>query len=84
MLRLTELKLPLDHGEGAIAAAILERLRIKPDDLRSYSVFRRAIDARKKSAIALTYTLDIDVKNEAAVLARGKKDIHLSPAPDMR
>jgi hypothetical protein len=84
MLRLTELKLPLGHGDGDIAAAILERLRIKPDDLRSYSVFRRAIDARKRSAIALTYTLDIDVKNEAAVLARGKKDVHLSLAPDMR
>jgi hypothetical protein len=84
MLRLTELKLPLGHGDGDIAAAILERLRIKPDDLRSYSVFRRAIDARKRSAIVLTYTLDIEVKNEAAVLARSKKDVHLSLAPDMR
>jgi hypothetical protein len=84
MLRLTELKLPLGHGDGDIAAAILERLRIEPDGLRGYSVFRRAIDARKKSAIALTYTLDIDVKNEAAVLARSKKDVHLSLAPDMR
>jgi uncharacterized protein len=84
MLRLIELKLPLGHGDGDIAVAILERLRIKRDDLRGYSVFRRAIDARKKSAIALTYTLDIDVKNEAVVLARGKKDVHLSLAPDTR
>ena len=83
MLRLTELKLPIGHGDGDIAGAILERLRIKPDDLRGYSVFRRAIDARKKSAIALTYTLDIDVKNEAAVLARdpqiGPGDLLLAP-----
>jgi uncharacterized protein len=84
MLRLTELKLPLDHGEGAIADAIRERLRIGPDDLLGYSVFRRAVDARKKSVIALTYTLDVDVKNEATVLARGKKDKQLSPTPDMR
>src|SRR3984957_4959777 len=84
MLRLTKLKLPLDHGDGDIAAAILERLQIKPEDLRGYSIFRRAIDARKKSAIVLTYTLDIDVKNEAAVLARSKKNVHLSLAPDMR
>src|ERR1700722_4894200 len=82
MLRLTELKLPLDHGDTA--APILERLQIKPEDLRGYSIFRRAIDARKKSAIVLTYTLDIDVKNEAAVLARSKKNVHLSLAPDMR
>src|SRR6202046_2152792 len=84
MLRLTELKLPLGHGDGDIAAAILERLRIKPDDLRSYSVFRRAIDARQSSSVVLTYTWDIEVKNEAAVLARSKKDVHLSLAPDMR
>jgi uncharacterized FAD-dependent dehydrogenase len=84
MLRLTELKLPLDHGEGAIADAIHERLRIKPDELRSYSVFRRAVDARKKSAIALIYTLDVAIEDEAAVLARNKKDKHLSPTPDMR
>jgi uncharacterized FAD-dependent dehydrogenase len=84
MLRLTELKLPLDHGEGAIADAIRERLRIKPDDLRSYSVFRRAVDARKKSAIALTYTLDVDLKDEAVVLARNMSDKHLSLTPDMR
>jgi uncharacterized protein len=84
MLRLTELKLPLDHGEGAIAAAVHERLRIKPDELRNYSVFRRAVDARKKSAIALIYTVDIDLKDEAAVLARNTRDKHLSPTPDMR
>ena len=84
MLRLTELRLPLDHGEGDIAAAIRERLCLKPDDLRGYSVFRRAVDARKKSAIALTYTLDIDVNNETAVLARSKKDKHLAPTPDLR
>src|SRR5450759_1555413 len=70
MLRLTELKLPLDHAEDAIAAAIVHRLGIAAADLRGYSVFRRAYDARRRSAIALIYTLDIDVADEAAVRAR--------------
>ena len=70
MLRLTELKLPLDHAEDEIEAAVLKRLRLKPQDLIGYSVFRRAVDARKKSAIALIYTLDVEVKNEAALLKR--------------
>ena len=83
MLRLTDLKLPLDHADGDIASAVLERLRIAPQDLRGYAVFRRAVDARKRSAIALIYALDIDVKNETAVLARCKGDPHLSPAPDL-
>ncbi|MBX9773558.1 MAG: NAD(P)/FAD-dependent oxidoreductase [Xanthobacteraceae bacterium] len=82
MLRLTELKLPLDHAPDAIAAAVLKRLQLKPQDLIDCSVFRRAVDARKKSAIALIYTLDISVRNEAAVLKRMAGDRNLSVAPD--
>ena len=33
MLRLSELKLPLDHGEEALQEAVLKRLRIPPDRL---------------------------------------------------
>jgi hypothetical protein len=46
MLRLTELKLPLDHEQGAIESAILKRLKISASDFIGYSVFRRATDAR--------------------------------------
>ena len=74
MLRLTEIKLPLDHPPEAVAAAAVARLRIAPDDLISCTVFRRAHDARKKSAIALIYSLDVEVKNEAAILKRFAKE----------
>src|ERR1043166_3894391 len=83
MLRLTELKLPLDHAEGAVEASLLQRLGIAASELIGFSVFRRAVDARKKSAIALIYTLDVEVKNEAALLRRLKGDRNVSVAPDM-
>ncbi|HUZ65751.1 MAG TPA: NAD(P)/FAD-dependent oxidoreductase [Acetobacteraceae bacterium] len=83
MLRLTELKLPLDHGDGAIRAAIQQRLRIGPEALLGWSVFRQAVDARRKSAIALIYTLDATVADEAAVLAACAGDGTVMPAPDM-
>src|SRR5215510_6592831 len=82
MLRLTELKLDLDHAEGEIKAAVLKRLDLKPQDLLAYSVYRRAVDARKRSAIALTYTLDIEVRNEAALLKRFARDRNVGAAPD--
>src|SRR5262245_46628609 len=82
MLRLTDLKLDLDHAEGEIKAAVLKRLDLKPQDLLGYSVYRRAVDARKRSAIALTYTLDIEVRNEAALLRRFARDRNVAPAPD--
>ncbi len=82
MLRITELKLPLDHAEDALLAAICTRLGVTPDAVRSFSIFRRGYDARKKSSIMLIYTLDIDLANEAAVLARFAEDRHVQPTPD--
>jgi len=84
MIRITEIKLPLDHAEGEIEAALLKRLGIAKDGLDSFSVFRRAHDARKRSAIVLIYSIDAAVSNEAALLAKFSGDPHVIPAPDMR
>ncbi len=79
MLRLTEVKLPLDHGDEAIVDAAAERLRVPRDAVRDVSVARRAFDARKKSAIRLIYTLDVEADDEAGLLARNPA---LSRPPD--
>jgi hypothetical protein len=60
MLRITELKLPLDHVEAVLPAAILARLAIKAEDLLGFTVFRRGYDSRKKADIQLVYTLDVN------------------------
>src|SRR3989339_748286 len=83
MLRLTELKLPLDHPADALRAAILQRLGLKDDELLSVSIFKRSHDARKKHALLLIYAVDIEVKNEAALLKKFRTDRHLAPTPDM-
>ena len=70
MLRINELKLPLDHPEHALRDAILARLGIGAGDLVDFNVFKRSYDARKKTAIVLIYAIDVEVRNEAAVLAR--------------
>lgn len=82
MLRITELKLPLNHPEEALAAAIRERLRITPRDLIRYTIARRAHDARDKDDIQLVYSVDVTVKNEGQVLNRTKRDRHVGPTPD--
>jgi uncharacterized FAD-dependent dehydrogenase len=83
MLRLTEVKLPLDHAKDAIKAAIFERLGIAADDLIHYAIFRRGVDARKSHAILFIYTLDVEVRDEARILARFKKGPHVTTAPDV-
>ncbi|MBV8665918.1 MAG: NAD(P)/FAD-dependent oxidoreductase [Burkholderiaceae bacterium] len=82
MLRLTEVQLPLDHPEGALREAILSILGIAGDELVDFTIFRRGYDARKKSAIALVYTLDVTLKNEGPVLARLKGNPRIAPTPD--
>ncbi|HEY4943229.1 MAG TPA: NAD(P)/FAD-dependent oxidoreductase [Rhizomicrobium sp.] len=83
MLRLTEIKLPLDHGPEALKPAILKRLGLPAGDLESFAVFKRGYDARRKNAILFVYSLDVAVKNEAAVLKRFARDPHVQPAPDI-
>ena len=82
MLRLNEVKLPLEHDEAALSSAILARLAIPAADLIGYTVFKRSYDARKRSAVVLIYSLHVEVRNEAAVLAGVRHDIHVMPAPD--
>lgn len=83
MLRLTEIRLPLDHDDAALRGAILARLGIGDGGLNGFTVFRRATDARRKSAIVLSYTIDVEVADEAGLLARLAGDPRIHPAPDM-
>lgn len=82
MIRLTDIKLPLDHAEGAIDAAVRAKLGLGKDGLHSVSVFRRGHDARKRGHIQLIYTLDVDVVDEAGLLQRHASDKHVQPSPD--
>jgi len=81
-VRLTEIKLPLDHDEPALRAAILKRLGIESNALKDYVIFRRGVDARRRHAPSLIYTIDVTVADEAALLKKLKDDRHAGPTPD--
>lgn len=82
MLRITDLKLPLDHSADALTGAILKRLGIKAGDLTGYRVAKRSHDARKRGAIALIYALDVDTPRETELLRQFADDQHIQPTPD--
>ncbi len=83
MLRLTEVKLPLDHTEADLKAAVLQKLKLIDSDLTSYSIFKRSYDARKKNAISLVYALDVETPKQKQLLKQFKKSGRLSPTPNM-
>lgn len=83
MLRLTDIKLPLDHNDSALAEAIVRKLAITAEDLLHVNVFKRGYDARNNRDIQLIYTVDVEVKGEADLLAKFAKDTQVRVTPDM-
>jgi uncharacterized FAD-dependent dehydrogenase len=84
MIRITELRLAIDHAPEALELAIVRFLKMKPQDLISFEVFKRSYDARKNVALALIYTVDASVKDEAKVLTQFAGHVHVRPSPDTR
>ncbi|MGY8903732.1 MAG: NAD(P)/FAD-dependent oxidoreductase [Burkholderiales bacterium] len=85
MIRLTELKLALDHTAGDLTALIGQTLGIAPAALADTRVFKRSFDARK-AQLRVVYIVDVALQSaalEAQVLARHAGHLHIGPAPAM-
>ena len=84
MIRLTELKLPLDHAVDALPALIADTLGIAPSELVSHTIYKRSYDARKQKLL-LVYIADISLASaelETRLLAEFEGNPHVRPAPD--
>ncbi|MBE0493657.1 MAG: NAD(P)/FAD-dependent oxidoreductase [Thiomicrospira sp.] len=84
MIRITNVKLPLNHNEAELEQAILATLGITKTQLIETTVFRRGFDARSKNNISLLYTLDLNVQNEAELLQQHSQNQNVRLTPDMR
>ena len=81
MIRLNQVKLPVDHTESDLEKKILKLLHLKPRDLLSYKIVRRSVDARKKPDIFYVYTIDAETPKEPGILS-GKRNPNLSRASE--
>ena len=85
MLRLTEIKVPLNHVKYDLEVAIFERIGVVADELVNFSIVRRSYDARKQGQIFFIYTLDVELRSKAKEIAILEKLINNSNillAPD--
>jgi uncharacterized FAD-dependent dehydrogenase len=85
MIRIGELKLPLDHPDEALVPAAAAALGVLPADIAALSVFKRSHDARKRQ-LMLVYIVDVALRDgtrEAALLARHRGHARIGPTPDM-
>ncbi|EDQ02245.1 NAD(P)/FAD-dependent oxidoreductase [Shewanella benthica] len=84
MIRLNEVKLPLDHDDDALRNFVLNKLSITTEQLVDIHIFKRGYDARKRNKITLIYTLDLTLDNidEDQVLTRFEDDQLVRQSPD--
>ena len=85
MIRVSELKLPLDHAPEALPALVASTLGIAPRDIAAHTVYKRSFDARKAELLAV-FIVDLELADparEAALLARHAKHPHITATPDM-
>jgi uncharacterized FAD-dependent dehydrogenase len=82
MIRITELRLPINHAPEELEVAILKCLNIPAKDLIQFSIFKRSHDARKNTALSLIYTIDLSAKNEEELLKTHGHNQHIRLAPD--
>jgi len=61
-VRLTEIRLPVDHTPEALPAAIARALGVTVPDLLSWTIARRGHDARRRRSLMLVYTIDVTLK----------------------
>ena len=82
MLRLSNLKVPLDYSEETLRRLIVHTLSISEEELISFSVFRRSVDARDKTDVHFVISADLKLKHEPELLKKHKNlaPVH-RPAP---
>ena len=83
MIRLTNLKLGLEHSQEDLDNLVMFTLKIRAEQLVNVTVFRRGIDARKKRQIILLYTVDVETTDEEALLAKFERNDSIKATPDM-
>ena len=82
MLRLSELRLPLDHGPDDLEQAVLRYLKIPRARLLDCQLVKRSVDARRRDRIQLIYSVDVALDGEAALMRRRHGDRRLRLTPD--
>ena len=73
MIRISQLKLPVDHTPDALEKKICQQLKIKKEELSSWKIVRRCLDARKKPDLKFVYVVDVDTPKERKILHRMQK-----------
>ena len=73
MIRLNDIRMPLDYNDDMLKAAAAKMISVDKKKIKSLSVYRRSIDARKKDNVCFNFSVDVALSaDEGNVLRRRK------------
>lgn len=72
MIRLTQLKLPVGHTEEELKKKAAKLMKVSPEAMTEFHIRKQSLDARKKPELYYSYTVDVAVRDENALLHKGK------------
>ena len=78
-VQLREVSLTLKEGEESLPEKVAAELGLQQSELGNFRILRRAVDARRKSAVLRVFTVVFEVADEEALLARQAHNHRLSP-----
>ena len=70
MLRIQNIPLPIDGGQGQLKKKVARILGVKPETITGLSLARQSIDARKKNDVHYVCTVDVTMADEEKIMAR--------------
>lgn len=75
MIRINEIKLSLDEDETLLKAKASKILKINEKYIKSYTIYKKSVDARKKDDVHFTYSLDVEITlDEEQITAKCKSN----------
>ncbi|MBR2707863.1 MAG: FAD-dependent oxidoreductase [Bacilli bacterium] len=77
MIRIRQIKLPINHNEKDLINKICKKIKIKKEDIKKIKINKKSIDARKE--INYIYEVDIETNKEKEILKRKIKDTLKTP-----
>ena len=81
MIRIRQVKIPIRNDNNEfIIKKISNILKINKDDITSFNIVKKSIDARDKNNILYVYEFDVEVVLEDKIINKNKsKDIFITP-----
>ena len=78
MIRLSNIRVPLDQDYSDLAGICEKKLRIRRSSIKSVKLSKKSVDARKKNDVHFIISLDIESDNEEKILRSVKGSVRVN------